>query len=176
MMSEMRYLLKGRWDYNIQDNTLICKNKQGLIHIFENKDAMFFNNLISSLSSKSKANPDLKVSYETPEVPIPLELFHRILRSNEVVFEQTVGIRESHEGLYCFSNVTKNFQLNHYDYDEEREVYIDPQRMCKITRRIRDRERVHAKLRLEPSRIILRCEFPWTILTIIMPTIRVDTI
>ncbi len=173
MISEMRYLLKGRnWNYNIQQNSLICKNSQGLVYIFENKDNLFFNNLISSLSSKSRANPDLKIQVETPTAQIPLELFHRIMRSNEVVFEQKVGLRETSEGLYCFSNVTKNFQLNHYEYNEGMEVYIDPQRLCKITRRIRDRERVNARIRLEPEQILLRCEFPWTVLTIILPTIQ----
>lgn len=172
MNTEIKQLLKGRWNYNIEGNSLICKNKNGLTYVFENKSNDFFQKLLSTLSLKSKPDPSLKADYEKPIASVSLELFHRVLRSNEVIFEQEVGLRECIEGLFCFSNVTKNFKLNHYKYDEENKVYIDPQRMCKITRKIRDRERVNSKIRIESKRIILECEFPWTVLTIIMPTIQ----
>ena len=173
MDSELKYLLKGKhWEYNIlPDNKLICHNK-GLYYIFENKNDLFFQDVLSSLNNRGKPTPSLNIYYEKPFVPIPLELFHRVLRSNEIIYEQRVGLKTGEEGLYCFSDVTKNFMINHHEYADESEVYIDPQRMCKITRRIRDRERVHAKLAIEEDRIILECEFPWTVLTIILPTIQ----
>jgi len=171
--TELKYLLKGKWEYNISDGKLFCKNKSGVMYVFENKDNLFFQDVLTALKH-GKANPDLEIKYKQPEVNIPLELFHRILRSNEVIFEQLVGLKQGADGLYCFSEYTKDFRLNHNKYEDEKIVYIDPQRMCKITRRIRNRERIHARLRIEDSKIILECEFPWTIMTIIIPTVRRD--
>lgn len=171
-MNEFKQLLKGRWDYNILDNKLTCKNKTGLTYIFENKDDIMFNNLISTLNSKCKANPNIIIDYEKPVAEVPFELLYRVLRSNEVLYEQIVGLRETSEGLFCFSNVTKNFRINHHEYEEELEVYVDPQRICKILRKIQDRNRVHAMMKLEPKRIIIECTFPWTVLTIIVPTVH----
>lgn len=169
--NEFKTLLKGKWEYNIKENRLICKNRTGLTYIFENKDDLFFQELLVSLKN-ARANIDLNVEITTPLETIPLELFHRILRSNEVIFEQVVGIRQAKDGLYCFSDYTKDFRINHHKYDSEKTVYIDPQRMCKITRRLRNRERVYARLGIEDDRIILECEFPWTVLTIILPTVK----
>jgi len=170
-MNTLKQLLKGKWNYNIKDNKLICRNHSGLTYVFENKDNFFFQELLTTLNRSGRANPELNVEYESPEVQMPLELFHRVLRSNEVIYEQLVGLRQSPEGLFCFSEYTKDFKLNHHEYDDVKQVYIDPQRMCKITRRIRDRERVRTKIAIEDKRIVLECEFPWTTLIILMPTV-----
>lgn len=174
MEHELKGLIKGKlWEYNISNDALICRNKERVVYILKNKNDQFFQEIISSLNKKCLANPELNIVYEKPKAPIPLELFHRCLRSNEVVYQQNVGLSQGKNGLFCFSNFTKHFPINHYNYDEEKTVYIDPQQVCKITRKIKTRERVQAKLGLENKRIILSCEFPWTILTIIIPTINV---
>lgn len=170
-MNEIKSLLKGDMEYNISDNQLICRRNDGIIFIFKNRDNVFFQSLLTSLK-KATPNPDLVADYTSPEVEIPLDLFHRLLRSNEVIYEQLVGLRETDNGLYCYSNTTKNFQLNHHKYNTTNEVFIDPQRTCKITRKIRDRERVQSKILLENTRIILGCEFPWVDLILILPTVQ----
>ena len=167
----MKSLLKGNVKYNLTDNQLIVKRTDGVYMIFTNRDNSFFQSLLSSLKNATP-NPELNIEYLNPTIELPLDLFHRILRSNEVVYEQLVGLRETNEGLYCFSNMTKNFQLNHHEYSTNNEVFIDPQLVCKITRKIRDRERVQAKLLLEKTRITLSCEFPWVSLVIIIPTVQ----
>lgn len=168
-MTGIKSVLKG-CNYNIVEDRLICQRKDGVSLVFRNKDNNYFQDLLSSLK-KATPVPDLDIDYEKPYVEIPLDLFYRILRSNEVVYEQLVGLRQSVDGLYCFSNTTKSFQLNHYEYPIVKEVYVDPKMVCKITRKIRDRERVLSKILLEKTRIILTCELPWVEMVFIIPTV-----
>lgn len=172
MNSELKYLLKGKWEYNIKGNSLICKNKTGLVYIFENRDDLFFQSLLSTLTNRGRANPKLDIEYPEPEISIPLDLFYRVLRANEILFEQSVSLRETTGGLFCNSEYIEGFRINYNNYPKLQEVKIDPQRMCKITRRIRDRARVQAKLTMTDDEVILQCTFPWTIMTVIMPTIH----
>lgn len=172
MNSELKYLLKGKWNFNIRGNSLICKNKTGLVYIFENKDDLFFQNILSVLSTRGNADPTLWGEYAEPEAPIPLDVFHKVLRANEILFEQSITLNQSPEGLFSNSEHIKDLRINYHEYADEFEVRIDPQRMCKITRRIRDRARVQAKLLLEKEDIILQCTFPWTVMTVVMPTLQ----
>lgn len=170
-MNDIKSLYKGKWDYNLVGDTLISKNKDNLIFILKNKDNLFFQDILSTMYTRGKPNPELMENIKKPEADISLEQFHRIMRSNEIIYEQKVILRQNKDGLFCSSEHLNDFQINHHNYDEVRSVSLDPHRVCKITRRIRDRERVYTKLRLEYNRIVLFCEFPWAELTIILPTI-----
>ena len=174
-IEDIKYLLnvRSKWKYNIIDGKLICGNKKGITYIFENKDDNVFQSLLSYLSSKGTPDPLIRdIQYEQPKVEIPFELFHRVMRANEILYQQYVGLKQNTGGLFCFSSVCKNYQLNHHKYKEKKEVYVDPQKICQISRRVRDRERVHCKILLEDHRIILECSYPWITLTIIIPTIQ----
>lgn len=174
MESEFRKLLKGKWDFNIQGNDIMCRNKDGIIHIFHNKDNTFFQNIFTTLSRRgNQPDPHLIIKYDRPESSISLEQFHRVMYSNELMYEQTVTLAETRRGLLCYSEHTHDYPLNSEYFFRLKEVHVDPQKVCKITRKIKNRERVKTKLRLERERIILECEFPWTILTVIVPTVNI---
>lgn len=169
---EFRKILKGKWEYNIKNDKLICKNSQGLFYIFENKDNDTFQGILSLLNKRGVPNPDLDIAFSIPTAHISLDDFHRIMYSCEIVYEQAVGLEESYDGLFCFSKHINNYQLNHHKYKINSTVYVDPHQICTITRRVRDRKRVITKITLNPKHIVLNCEFPWVIVTIIIPTVK----
>lgn len=170
-MDELKKLIKGKWEYNIEESKLLCKNKDGVMYIFEYANLSYFQDFLSTLKSRGTPNPELCVKYDEPVFPVSLEEFHRILRANEILYEQTVALKQGQHGLSCDSKFT-TYELNHCKYDEEKQIFIDPQMVCKITRKIRDRQRVITHIRLEEKRLILRCEFSYVILTMFLPTVN----
>lgn len=172
-MDEFKQLLKGRWQYNLSKDELVCKNNRDIYYIFQNKDNVAFQKILSLLAKRGVPNPDLTTDFlEKPTAQISLEQFHRIFYSCEFIYEPYASLKETENGLFCFSEHIKDFELNHEKYSDNITVHVDPQRICKITRTIHDRKRVITKIKLTTQRIILECEFPWTILTICIPTIN----
>lgn len=172
MNEEVRKLLKGKWKYNMVGDKLICRNRDEITFIFENKSNIVFGEILASLEKRGTPDINLNVKYDEPEITVSLDEFHRVLRSSELLYEPVTELWQNENGLFVSSEHTNEFELNHYSYEKERKVYVNPQQVCKITRKIRKRERVITAIALEDKRIILRCEFPWAIITIIIPTLR----
>lgn len=173
MDNTVKKLLKGKWRYNIENNNLVCKNKQETCLIFENKNNMLFGEVLSTLEKRGTPDPHLKMDYEGPLTKISLEDLHRALHSCEILYEQVAELKQGHDGLYCSSSHITRFELNHHDYSVPLIVHVDPQQLCKVTRKLRKREWINTSIKLEEKRVIVRCEFPWTVLTIIVPTVWV---
>ena len=169
-MKSVRKLLKGKWKFNLKEDKIICQNNY-MTYCFEKKDDMFFQNIITIIGSRNTPDPELEFEPEEQCIPISLETFHRIMRANEVLYVQEALLRETPGGLVCSSEYIPNFLLNHNKYDSRKCVKVDPNRICKITRVIRTRERVIAKINLSSSHILLDCEFPWVRMTVKIKTI-----
>ena len=168
-ITEIKRILKGKWKYNLNDKTIICKQKE-VVYTFENKDVLFFQKIIAHLKN-GIPDPELTENIEQPTVTIPFETFHRVLRASITLYEPTITLTTKPSGLWSTSDHI-TFDVNHHNYSQELSVKIDPQQFYTVSRSFRNRERIRTKLLIQKDNVTMNCEFPWVNMTVKIPTIK----
>jgi len=167
-LSEIKRILRGKWEFNINQNKLICKQKE-THYIFINKNNEVFQQIISLLTTKGIPNPELQKNIPQPKIEVPLETFHRVMRASMSVYDSMIEICETPQGLICKSEHIR-FKLNDYKYSEPtKSVRIDPQIVYTVSRSFRTRERILTRIKLTENEAIMELEFPWVNLILTVP-------
>ena len=174
-MNEAIKLLTSRgepWTWKQDDKIITCRRDNTTIH-FTEKSKTTTTRILSYLNSRGVKDEELPPPpTNLDNIQIDFECFHRFNRANELLFVDRVGVLKTIDGMIISSEKIHPTFLNHHEYTiEDGCVYIDPQHTCKVTRKLLNRERVPTTLTTDKRRIILKCDYPWADLTIIMPTI-----
>lgn len=173
MNNEIKQMLKGgKWKYNILQNKLHLQRGETQI-ILKNMNNEFFQQTLSYLTHRGIPEPHLECNITQPDIQVPLETFHRILRANVVLYEPILKIQQDKNGLKCTSEHV-HYTLNTEQYPQKKEISIDPFELYKITRVFRDRERVPTTISFDKT-FNMRMEFPWIILNMKIPPRKIDT-